>query len=50
MPILMLQAANRPDRLPLSAASTPIVEPPCRAKPGMLAPDEIRRLVLEILG
>jgi hypothetical protein len=50
MPILTLQAATRPDRLPLSAAATPAAEPPCRAKPGTLAPEEIRRIVLEILG
>jgi len=50
MHILTLQASNWPDRLPLSTASTPIVESPCRPKPGTLTPDEIRELILEILG
>jgi hypothetical protein len=50
MHLLTYQAAIGPDRLPLSTASTPTAEPPRRTKPGTLAPDEIRRLVLDILG
>jgi hypothetical protein len=50
MHVFMLQAATRPDRMYLATTLEQAAETSREAEPGTLTPEEIREIVLEILG